>query len=63
MDEKELFQRLDGIVFRLDRMISLMEESAKRPSVLARILNLIALGATILGILTVVDTIRNWFGG
>jgi len=56
MDEKALFQRLD-------RIISLMEESARQPSILVRVLNLAALVATVLSALAVADIIRNWFGG
>ena len=56
MDEKGLFQRIDRIIF-------LMEESSKQPSILVRVLNLAALVATVLSVVAVADIIRNWFGG
>ena len=56
MDEKGLFNRLDKIVF-------LLEEAAKPPSLTSRVVNGIATGAGILGIIGIVDVIRNWFGG
>jgi len=40
-----------------------MEESARRPSVFVRMMNLAALVVTVLGALTIIDTIRNWLGG
>ena len=56
MDEKALFDRLD-------KMTSLLEEIAKPPSLTTKIVNGIATGAGILGIITIIDVIRNWFGG
>ena len=56
VDEKALFQRLDRIIF-------LMEKAAKQPSALVRILNMAALIISILGVITIVDAFRNWFGG
>ena len=56
MDEKALWERLDKI-------ISLLEDAGKQPSLLVRVLNGVATGAGILGILSVVDIIRTWLGG
>jgi len=56
MDEKALFQRLDRIIF-------LMEETGKQPSIFVRILNWAALIITTLGAITVIDVFKNWFGG
>ena len=55
-DEKVLFERLDKI-------ISLLEIAGKQPSLFIRILNGLATGAGILGILSVVDLIKTWLGG
>jgi len=48
---------------RLDRIISLLEEIAKPPSLASRVVSGIATGAGILGILGIIDILRNWFGG
>ena len=56
MDEKALFQRLDRIIF-------LLEEAGKQPSVFVRVLNLVATIVGILGMIAIIDIIRNWFGG
>jgi len=56
MDEQALFQRLDKIIF-------LMEETAKQPSVFVKILNLAALIISVLGAITIIDVFRNWLGG
>ena len=56
MDEKSLFDRLDKIIF-------LMENVTKQPSLSARIINGAATGAGILGILSAVDVIKSWLGG
>jgi len=54
--EKALFERLD-------RMIFLMEEAAKQPTVFVKILNLAAMIAGILGAITIIDVLRSWIGG
>jgi len=51
--EKALFERLD-------RMIFLMEEAAKQPTVFVKILNLAAMIAGILGAITIIDVLRSW---
>jgi hypothetical protein len=56
MDEKTLFERLD-------RIIAILQDIAKPPSLLYRIGNGAAVGVGILSILTVVETIRAWLGG
>jgi len=56
MDEKALFQRLD-------RIIELLEESVKKPTILARITSGLATGAGIMGILSAIDIIKTWLGG
>ncbi|MCL2809848.1 MAG: hypothetical protein FWD24_07275 [Treponema sp.] len=56
MDERILFEKLDKI-------ISLLEVSVKEPTLLIRVVNGAATGAGILGILSVIDIIRNWLWG
>jgi len=56
MDDRALFERLDKIIF-------LLEDAAKQPSLLVRVINGAAIGAGILGILSAVDVIKSWFGG
>ena len=56
MDEKALFERMDKI-------ISLLEEVAKPSSLTSKIVSGIATGAGILGIIGIIDVIRNWLGG
>ena len=56
MDEKTLFEKLD-------RIIVLLEEISKQPSLISRIIAGIATVAGILGILSAVDIIKAWLGG
>jgi len=56
VNETALFQRLD-------RMIFLMEKAAKQPSVLIKALNLAATIIGIFGIFAAIDIIKNWLGG
>jgi len=70
-------RRLDNIIFRdiiyimdeklyldrLDKIITLLEEIAKPPSLASRIVSGIATGAGILGVLGIIDILKNWFGG
>ncbi|MDR0447088.1 MAG: hypothetical protein LBH07_00295 [Treponema sp.] len=56
MDENLLWERLDKI-------ITLLEIANKQPSLSLRVLNGIATGAGILGILSAVDIIKTWLGG
>ena len=56
VDEKALFERLDKI-------ITLLEIAGKKPSLLVRVVNGVATGIGILGILSAVDIIRAWLGG
>ena len=56
MDEKALFEKLD-------RIILLLEQSNKEPSLAIRIANGIATGVGIMSILAVIDIIRSWIGG
>ena len=56
MDEKTILERLD-------RIIAILQDIAKPPSLGQRIANGAAVGVGILGILTVVETIRSWLGG
>ena len=55
MDEKALFERLDNIIV-------LLKDAGKQPSLLVRVLNGVATGAGILGLLSVVDIIKSWLG-
>ena len=54
--EKSLLERLDRIIF-------LLEVANKQPSILVKIGNGAATGAGILGLISVVDIIKTWFGG
>ena len=56
---------MDGNLYaeRLDKIISLLEEIAKPPSIASRIVNGIATGAGILGMIGIIDILKNWFGG
>ena len=56
MNENALFERLDKI-------ISLLETAGKKPSIIVRVLNGLATGAGILGILSAIDIIKSWLGG
>ena len=55
MNEKLLFERLD-------RIIVLLEDATKQPPLFIRILNGVAIGAGILGIISIVDIIKTWLG-
>jgi hypothetical protein len=48
---------------RLDKIIALLEDANKQPSLLLKVFNGLATGAGILGILSVVDILRTWLGG
>ena len=48
---------------QLEKIISLLEEIAKPPSVVSRVVSGIATGAGILGVIGIVDILRKWFGG
>ena len=56
MEEKALFERLDKI-------IALLEKVNKPPLLRYRVINGIATGAGILGIISAVDIIKTWLGG
>ena len=56
MNDKALFERLDKIIV-------LLETTAKQPSLLVRIAAGAATGVGILGILSAVDVIKTWLGG
>ena len=56
MDEKALFERLDKIIL-------LLEDTARKPALLSRVMSGAATGAGILGILSAVDIIKTWLGG
>ena len=56
MDDKAILERLD-------RIISLLEDVTKQPTLLVRIVNGVATGAGILGIISIVDIIKSWLGG
>ena len=56
MDDKFLAERLNKIV-------SLLEDIAKPPPLASRVMSGIATGAGILGILGIIDILRNWLGG
>ena len=59
MDSKEL----NDITWRLDKMISLLEVISKPQPVAHRIVNGLATGAGILGILGAIEVIRSWMIG
>ena len=50
----------DALFQRLDKVIVLLEDAGKQPSLLVRVVNGIAVGVGILGILSAVDIIRIW---
>ena len=56
MDEKTILERLD-------RIIVILQDIAKPPSLAYRISNGAAIGVGILSILTILETIRAWIGG
>ena len=56
VDEKAFLDRMDKMIFLLDVI-------AKQPSVGIRIASGIATATGILGIITIIDVIKNWFGG
>jgi hypothetical protein len=59
MDSKEL----NEITCRLDKMIALLEVISKPQPVAHRIVNGLATGAGILGILGAIEVIRSWMIG
>jgi hypothetical protein len=56
MDEKLILERLDKI-------ISLLEDVNKQPSILVKVGNGAATGAGILGLISVIDILKTWLGG
>ena len=56
MNERELFERLDTIIF-------LLKEAGKGSSPGMRILNGLATGVGLLSVLSIVDIIKSWLGG
>ena len=56
MDEKILYEKMD-------RIINLLEEIGKQPSLASKIIAGVATGAGILGILSAVDILKAWLGG
>ena len=59
----EITERLDRITDRLDKMVSLLERIGRSPSIVSQISGAAATGIGILGILSIVDVIKNWLGG
>jgi hypothetical protein len=55
-------RKLNEIIERLDRMLVLLEKAAKPQSLAMRIINGIAIGVGILGILGSIDVVRIWIG-
>jgi hypothetical protein len=56
MDEKAFLDRLDKIIV-------LLEDVNRQPSLLMRVGNGIAMGVGIMGIISIIDIIRIWLGG
>ena len=56
INERILFERLDQI-------IALLNKAGKPPPLFMQIINGIATGVGILGILAIVETIKKWVGG
>jgi hypothetical protein len=54
---------LKEITGRLDEIISLLKDIGKAPSMARRIVDGIATGAGILGIISAADVIKMWIGG
>jgi hypothetical protein len=59
MDSKEL----NEVICRLDKMIALLEVISRPQPVAHRIVNGLATGAGILGILGAIEVIRSWMIG
>ncbi|MCL2008078.1 MAG: hypothetical protein FWG77_08340 [Treponema sp.] len=51
------------IIEQLDEIIILLKMISKPPSAGKRVLDGIATGAGIMGIISVIDVLRGWFGG
>jgi len=56
MDEKTLFERLD-------RIIAILQDIAKPAPLALRIVNGMATGAGILGVLSAIELLPSWIGG
>ena len=56
MDEKT-------IVERLDRIIAILQDIAKPPPLIHRIINGASTGVGILGVLSAIELLRSWLGG
>jgi len=56
MDEKTILERLD-------RIIMILQDIAKPQPLALRIVNGMATGAGILGILSAIELLRSWIGG
>jgi hypothetical protein len=59
MDKRELKE----ITERLDRMLVMLEVIARPQSLVMRIVNGIATGVGIIGVLSSVEVVRLWIGG
>jgi len=54
---------MSDIIKRLDEIIDLLKTMNQPPSVARRVVEGLATGAGILGILSAVDILRTWLGG
>ena len=55
--------QLSEITKRLDDIIGLLKISSKPVSIAKRIVDGIATGIGILGIISIIDIVKNWIGG
>ncbi|MDR0443369.1 MAG: hypothetical protein LBH44_08200 [Treponema sp.] len=60
MDEKALFERLDDIKKTLNEMLAIQKKPKSKAE---RFFDILGTGVAILGILTIIDVIKNWIGG
>jgi hypothetical protein len=56
MDEKTILERLD-------RIIAILQDIAKPPPLIIRIINGAATGVEIPGVLSAIELLRSWIGG
>jgi len=56
-------QQFERIISKFDQVIELLKTANKPVLKMRRILDIVAMAATIAGFIAVIDVIRNWLGG